>query len=134
MAEPAGLLAKQRVHHVGATTRADWTRTANRGTRETTGSVRRSIEAVTEGLEDQLQALTPAWSRPSAYATRTIAPSGEAVDAAAPVDAQNASTAAWKSRPAREIPTAPTAILFFLETRRTKHPYDDARPDLRGFR
>ncbi len=29
-----------------------------RGTRETTGSVRRSIEAVTEGLEDQLQALT----------------------------------------------------------------------------
>jgi hypothetical protein len=31
--------------------RFDWTRLVNRGTRETTGSVRRSIEAVTEGLE-----------------------------------------------------------------------------------
>ena len=51
LAEPAGFLAKRRVHDVGAATRSDWTRTANRGTRETTGSVRRSIEAVTEGME-----------------------------------------------------------------------------------
>ena len=58
VAPPAGFLAKRRVHDVGAAARSDWTRRANRGTRETTGSVRRSIEAVTEGLEDQLQALT----------------------------------------------------------------------------
>ena len=51
MAEPASLLAKRRVHDVGAAARFDWTRLANRGTRMTTGSVRRSIEAVTEGLE-----------------------------------------------------------------------------------
>jgi hypothetical protein len=51
VAPPADLLAKRRVHDVGATARSDWTRRSNRGTRETTGSVRRSIEAVTEGLE-----------------------------------------------------------------------------------
>jgi len=50
VAPPAGFLAK-RVHDVGAAARSDWTRRSNRGTRETTGSVRRSIEAVTEGLE-----------------------------------------------------------------------------------
>ncbi len=33
------------------------------------------------------------------------------------MDAQTAPTAAWKSRPEREIPTPPTAILFFLITR-----------------
>ena len=32
-------------------TRFDWTRRSNRGTSGTTGSVRRSIEAVTEGLK-----------------------------------------------------------------------------------
>jgi hypothetical protein len=51
VAEPTGFLAKGRVHDVGAAARTDWTRRPNRGTRETTGSVRRSIEAVTEGLE-----------------------------------------------------------------------------------
>ena len=51
VAAAAHLLAKRRVHDVGAAARFDWTRVANRGTRETTGSVRRSIEAVTEGLE-----------------------------------------------------------------------------------
>jgi len=45
------LLAKRRVHDGGAVARFDWTRRSNRGTTETTGSVRRSIEAVTEGLE-----------------------------------------------------------------------------------
>src|SRR5437879_1006895 len=49
VAAPAGFLAKRRVHDVGAAARFDWTRLANRGTRETTGSVRRSIEAVTRG-------------------------------------------------------------------------------------
>ena len=51
VAEPADLLAKRRVHDVGAAARSDWTRRANRGTRDTTGSVCRSTEAVTEGLE-----------------------------------------------------------------------------------
>src|SRR5436190_20208944 len=36
------------------------------------------------------------------------------VDAAPPVDAQNAPTGVWKSRREREIPTAPTSILFCL--------------------
>jgi len=49
--EPAAFLAKRRVDDVGASGRSDWTRTSNRGTRDTTDSVRRSIEAVTEGLE-----------------------------------------------------------------------------------
>jgi hypothetical protein len=51
IAAPTDLLAKRPVHDVDAAARFDWTRRANRGTRETTGSVRRSIEAVTEGLE-----------------------------------------------------------------------------------
>jgi len=44
------------------------------------------------------------------------------VDAATPVDAKNAPTGVWKSRKEREIPTAPTSIIFFLESeeRRTK--------------
>jgi hypothetical protein len=44
-------LTKRRIHDVEAAARFDWTRLVNRGTRETTGSVCRSIEAVTEGLE-----------------------------------------------------------------------------------
>jgi hypothetical protein len=51
IAAAADLLTKRRVHDVDAAARFDWTRRPNRGTRETTGSVRRSIEAVTEGLE-----------------------------------------------------------------------------------
>lgn len=51
IATSTDLLAKRPVHDVDAAARFDWTRRVNRGTRETTGSVRRSIEAVTEGLE-----------------------------------------------------------------------------------
>ena len=51
IAAATDFLAKRRVHDVGAAARFDWTRRANRGTREPTGSVRRSIEAVIEGLE-----------------------------------------------------------------------------------
>ena len=58
IAASTDFLAKRRVHGVGAAARFDWTRRLNRGTRETTGSVRRSIEAVTEGLELDLQAFT----------------------------------------------------------------------------
>jgi hypothetical protein len=51
IATATDFLAKRRIHDVEAAARFDWTRLANRGTRERTGSVRRSIEAVTEGLE-----------------------------------------------------------------------------------
>jgi hypothetical protein len=51
IAASADFLTKRRIHDVEAAARFDWTRRLNRGTRETTGSVRRSIEAVTEGLE-----------------------------------------------------------------------------------
>ena len=71
----------------------------------------------------------------------TVAPSGPALtrgdhrlhnrrnveddmDAATPVDAQNAPTGVWKSRTEREIPTAPTSIIWCTEKekeRRTNH-------------
>jgi hypothetical protein len=51
IAAATDLLAERRIHDVEAAARFDWTRLAHRGTRERTGSVRRSIEAVTEGLE-----------------------------------------------------------------------------------
>ena len=70
---------------------------------------------------DQLQALTSSAARLS-LPTAARSPTEEAVDAAAPVDAQNASTAAWKSRSEREIPTAPTALFFFFEKTKTKNP------------
>jgi len=68
IAPSTDFLAKRPIHDVEAAARFDWTRRSNRGTRETTGSVRRSIEAVTEGLELHLQAFIsiPAAS-PSAY-------------------------------------------------------------------
>jgi hypothetical protein len=46
----ARFLAKRLVHDVGAT-RTDWTRRPTRGTTPGIGSIRRCIEAVTEGLE-----------------------------------------------------------------------------------
>jgi hypothetical protein len=51
IAASTAFLAKRRVHDGEAGARFGWTRRVNRGTSETTGSVRRSIEAVTEGLE-----------------------------------------------------------------------------------
>ena len=57
IAAATDFLAKRRIHDVEAAARFDWTRRSNRGTRETTGSVRRSIEAVTEGLEGQAPGL-----------------------------------------------------------------------------
>ena len=85
------------------------------GTTDTTGSGCRSTEVVTEGLEGSApgphRSLIAAFSLRDA---RPIAYAAEAVDAGAPMDAQTASTAAWKSRPEREIPTAPTAIIVLL--------------------
>jgi hypothetical protein len=57
IAAATDLLAERRIHDVEAAARFDWTRRSNRGTRETTGSVRRSIEAVIEGLEGQAPGL-----------------------------------------------------------------------------
>src|SRR6266581_2518556 len=57
IAAATAFLAKRRVHEVEAAARFDWTRRLNRGTTQTTGSVRRSIEAVTEGLEGQAPGL-----------------------------------------------------------------------------
>jgi hypothetical protein len=51
IAASTAFLAKRRVHDDEAAARFGWTRRVNRSTSETTGSVRRSIEAVTEGLE-----------------------------------------------------------------------------------
>ena len=42
------------------------------------------------------------------------------VDAATPVDAQNAPTGVWKSRKEHEIPTAPTSIIFSLTKRKNE--------------
>jgi hypothetical protein len=62
--EPAGLLAKGYVH-VGAAAHSDWTRGRNRDTTSCAVSVRRSIEAVTEGLEGQISRPSPRlpWSQ-----------------------------------------------------------------------
>jgi hypothetical protein len=51
IAASTDFLAKRPVHDGDAAARFDWTRRTNRGTREMTGSVRRSIEAVIGGLE-----------------------------------------------------------------------------------
>ena len=107
---------------------------SNRGTRETTGSVRRSIEAVTEGLE--VSAPGPHLIRRSAQPTRPprARSNPEAMDADAPVDAQNAPTAAWKSRwRTRDSHKRPQPFSFSFQRRKTKNNYDDC-PDLRGFR
>jgi hypothetical protein len=48
------------------------------------------------------------------YAIENVRDVEDDVDAATPVDAQNAPTGVWKSRTEREIPTAPTSIIFFL--------------------
>ena len=48
----------------------------------------------------------------------SLRPTEDDVDAATPVDAQNAPTGVWKSRSEREIPTAPTSIIFILKRRR----------------
>ena len=71
IAASTDFLAKRRVHDVGAAARFDWTRRSNRGTRETTGSVRRSIEAVTEGLEVKLQAFISIRRKPDSLQQST---------------------------------------------------------------
>ena len=133
VAASTDLLAERRVHDVGAATRSDWTQRSNRGTRETTGSVRRSIEAVTEGLEG---------SAPGPHLVRCCPQ--PTVKTGAPTKRPWTLTPLWtqRTRPQRlgnlaeerEIPTAPTAMLFFLQKRRTKNSYGDDCPDLRGFR
>ena len=132
--EPAAFLAKRGIHDVGAGGPSDWTRTSNRGTRDTTDSVRRSIEAVTEGLEVLRSSPHLVRGPRSVRDVLTIAQAEEAVDAGAAMDAQNAPTAAWKSRRERTISTSAHKPHLLLQTRSTKNTYHDPRPDLRGFR
>ena len=84
LAEPAGFLAKRRVHDVGAATpptaHARQTVAQEKRLARSVGASRRSPRV----WRYQLQTLTSAWSRTSAYATlRTIAQSTEAMDAVA---------------------------------------------------
>jgi hypothetical protein len=127
VAAPTGLLAKRRVHGVGARPRTDWTRQANRGTTEGTGSVCRSIEAVTEGLEGSAPGPHLFAAARSLRDGRLPAQLAQAVDAATPVDAQTAPTAVCKSRTAREIRTAPTAVFVCVE----KMTDEELRPESR---
>ena len=137
VAASADFLAKRRVHDVGAAARFDWTRLANRGTRETTGSVRRSIEAVTEGLEGQS-------SRPSPRRAVSIRGPRRSPQFANRTKRLWTLTQPWthRTRPPllgnlaeeREIPTSVHSPSLFLQKRRTKNTYDDDGLDLRGFR
>jgi hypothetical protein len=52
------------------------------------------------------------------HVTDNVRATEDDVDAATPMDAQNAPTGVWKSRSEREIPTAPTSIIFILKRRR----------------
>jgi hypothetical protein len=77
---------------------------------------------VTEGLEDQLQALTALAVACSLRDRRTFAHSKEAVDAAGAADAQNAPTAPWKTRTERGFPTSAHSHFLVVEnkTKNTK--------------
>jgi hypothetical protein len=46
------------------------------------------------------------------------------VDAATPVDAQNAPTGVWKSREEREIPTATTSIIVMFKKKKKNEEQD----------
>jgi len=129
VAAPTDFLAKRRVHDVGAAVRSDWTRHSNRGTRETTGSVavgasRRSPRV----WRIQLQALTSSAAFDSVLPPASHVLTTVAVDAATPVDAQNAPTGVWKSRTEREIPTASTTPARLSLEEERQRTYDD-RPD-----
>ena len=107
VAAPADLLAKGRVHQVGAAAPSDWTRSANRGTNRAdwlgrVGASRRSPRVWSSRSR-------PSPSLPAARSLCAAASpiqARRAMDAAAPADAQPAPTVAWKSREDREIPTS----------------------------
>ena len=81
---------------------------------------RRSIEAVTEGLEYPLQALTSFVAARSVRDGDQTLQTRRAMDADAAVDAQTAPTAAWKSRGEREIPTSVhSPFLLFVFRKRS---------------
>ena len=107
--ETTGFLAERDVHGVGAAVRSNWTYSPNRGTTDKTASARRSPRQ-SRGPGGSVRALTSVCAD---YAITRPRDSEEAVDGGAPMDAQSAPTAAWKSRPEREIPTPPTAIILF---------------------
>jgi hypothetical protein len=118
------LLAKRRVHDDGAVARFDWTRRSNRGTRQTTGSVRRSIEAVTEGLEG------------SAPGPHLDPPQVRQTTSSHPLISRGRSAAAaakrWCDRDGRRAP-----VRLFVDRNQTRLVAGsgvDESPDLRGFR
>jgi hypothetical protein len=115
VAATTDLLANRRVHEIEAAARFDSTRHRNRSTSGTTGSVRRSIEAVTEGLEGS--APGPHLALCMRRVLRIRCTCEETVDADAAADAQSA-------------PTAPAC----LQKNQNEDKDDDGRPDLRGFR
>jgi hypothetical protein len=54
------------------------------------------------------------------------------VDADTPVDAKNAPTGVWKSRTEREIPTAPTSIMFSLKKEKHEDQYNSDKLSTRS--
>jgi hypothetical protein len=135
VAEATDFLAKGYVH-VGAVAHSDWTRGGNRGTTSCAVSARRSVEAAIEGLEGLS-------SRPSphrhAASLRDVPPQRH--------DQHKrlwTLTQPWthRTRPPllgnlaeeREIPTSVHSHSLFFRRTKTKNNYNDAGPDLRGFR
>ena len=138
IAEATDLLPERRVHDVGAAARFDWTRRANRGTRETTGSV-----AV--GASRWSPRVWRISSRPSlhsphraAYVTRRPGPNRDR-PWTLPEPWTHRTRPPLLGKPAQNagFPQAPTAILFSVEKKtknEDKNRYDDSGADLRGFR
>ena len=123
VAASTDFLAKRRVHDVGAAARFDWTRRVKPwhkrddwlGPSEHRGGHRGS-----GGFSSRPSPHPP--HRRSLRDRRTIAQPEEAVDADAPVDAQNAPTAAWKSRwRTRDSHKRPQPSSFSLQKKKTKN-------------
>ena len=123
VAAPAGSLAKRYVHDVGAASRSDWTRPSNHGTRKTTGSVRRSIEAVTGGLE--VVAPGPHLGLAAVLSlcdARTIAHAKRLWTLTQPWTHRTRPPLLGNLADEREIPTASTAPFFFSsEEKKEEH-------------
>jgi hypothetical protein len=123
VAATTDLLAKRRVHAVDAAARFDWTRRVNRGRREMTGSVQRSIEAVTEGLEG------------SAPGPHLDPPQGRQTISSNPMISRGRSAAAapqpWCDRDRRR---APARLFDEALEEMIQAPEVDDSPDSRGFR
>src|SRR4030095_5095975 len=137
VAAPAGFLAKRRVH-VGAAAHSNWTRTRNRGTTDSDRS--RSVGASRR---------SPTVWRGKAPGPHLV-PSAYAAPRSSPQFAPNRTKRLWtltqpwthRTRPPllgnlaeeREIPTSAHSHSLLFRRTKTKNNYNDAGPDLRGFR